>query len=88
MTERACEIVRLAELERPDGWSPIRRHVRVRAFGVNAWTAHEANGVVIPDHHEQPSGHEELYLVHRRARDLHDPGRVGPRAGGDDRLRR
>lgn len=35
----------------------------VRAFGVNAWTAHEAGSPVIPEHDELPSGHEELYLV-------------------------
>ena len=54
---------RIAELERPDGWSPIRRRLGVRAFGVNAWTAGEAGGVVIPPHDEGPTRHEELYVV-------------------------
>ena len=35
----------------------------VQAFGVNAWTAAEAGGRLIPEHDEVPSGHEELYLV-------------------------
>jgi tetratricopeptide (TPR) repeat protein len=35
----------------------------VSAFGVNAWTAHEAEAPVIPVHDEEPTGHEELYLV-------------------------
>jgi tetratricopeptide (TPR) repeat protein len=63
MGEKAYVTARIAELERPDGWSPIRLALDVRAFGINAWTAHQAGGVVIPAHDERPSGHEELYLV-------------------------
>jgi tetratricopeptide (TPR) repeat protein len=63
VTERAFETARIDELESPDGWSPIRLHFDVQAFGINAWTAHEAGATVIPEHGEQPSGHEELYLV-------------------------
>jgi quercetin dioxygenase-like cupin family protein len=57
------ETARIADLEDASGWSPIRLRLDVRAFGVNAWTAHEAETSVIPDHDERPSGHEELYLV-------------------------
>jgi tetratricopeptide (TPR) repeat protein len=57
------ETARIADLERADGWSPIRRHLDVQAFGINAWTAHEPGAGIIPEHDEQPSGHEELYLV-------------------------
>jgi tetratricopeptide (TPR) repeat protein len=57
------ETTRISELERDNGWSPIRRHLNVSAFGVNAWTKHEAGATVIPEHDERPSGHEELYLV-------------------------
>jgi tetratricopeptide (TPR) repeat protein len=53
----------IAGLERADGWSPIRKQLGVQAFGINAWTSREAAGVVIPEHDEVPSGHEELYLV-------------------------
>lgn len=53
----------IAELERPDGWAPIRKQLGVQAFGVNAWTAREAGAAVIPEHEEVSSGHEELYLV-------------------------
>lgn len=53
----------LAEIERADGWAPIRRFFDIRSFGVNAWTGHEAGAVVIPDHDEAPTGHEELYVV-------------------------
>jgi tetratricopeptide (TPR) repeat protein len=53
----------IAKLERPDGWSPIRKELGIQAFGVNAWTAREAGAAVIPEHDEVPSGHEELYAV-------------------------
>jgi tetratricopeptide (TPR) repeat protein len=57
------ETTTIADLERDDGWSPIRRHFDLQAFGINAWTAAEASATLIPEHHEEPSGHEELYLV-------------------------
>lgn len=56
-------VAAVGELEDERGWSPIRKHLDVRAFGINAWTAHEAGATVISEHGEQPSGHEELYLV-------------------------
>jgi tetratricopeptide (TPR) repeat protein len=59
----AYKAARVEDLERQDGWSPIRRLLDVRSFGVNAWTAHEVGATVIPNHDERPSGHEELYLV-------------------------
>jgi tetratricopeptide (TPR) repeat protein len=58
-----AEVATIAELEDARGWSPIRKHLGVRAFGVNAWTAREAGATVIPQHGEVPSGHEELYVV-------------------------
>jgi tetratricopeptide (TPR) repeat protein len=63
MTEESYEAVTIAELEDPRGWSAIRKHFGVQSFGVNAWTVHEADGRIIPEHDEVPSGHEELYAV-------------------------
>ena len=63
MADAIYETARISELERDNGWSPIRRHLNVMAFGVNAWTKHESGATVIPEHDERPSGHEELYLV-------------------------
>ncbi|MBA3843044.1 MAG: hypothetical protein H0X39_10580 [Actinobacteria bacterium] len=54
----------LESIRHEDGWSPLRRHLDVQAFGVNAWTASQAGKQVIGEHDEKPSGHEELYLVH------------------------
>src|SRR5262249_24688239 len=60
---KSYDTATIAELERPDGWSPIRKRLGIQAFGVNARTAREAGGRVIPEHDEAPSGHEELYVV-------------------------
>src|SRR5689334_4143525 len=59
----AYETARIGELERDDGWSPIRKRFGIQAFGVNAWTVDEAGATLISEHDEVPSGHEELYLV-------------------------
>jgi tetratricopeptide (TPR) repeat protein len=63
VTAQAYRTARLGDLERADGWAPIRAALDVGAFGINAWTAHEAGAAVIPAHDEAPSGHEELFLV-------------------------
>lgn len=60
---KTYETATIAGLERPNGWSPIRKQLGVQAFGVNAWTSREAGSTVIHEHDEVPSGHEELYLV-------------------------
>jgi tetratricopeptide (TPR) repeat protein len=43
-------------------WIPIRRHLDVQAFGVNAW-AGDAGTQLSGLHDEVPTGHEELYVV-------------------------
>ena len=53
-------------------WKPVRHHLGVGAFGVNAWVAGEPGELVIERHDEAPessdtAGHEELYLVARGA---------------------
>ena len=47
-------------------WRPVRHHLGIHAFGVNAWSAASAGDEVIEDHVEakdSPSRHEELYFV-------------------------
>jgi tetratricopeptide (TPR) repeat protein len=63
MDDRPYRTASIGGIERPDGWSPLRRELGVESFGINAWTAHEEGEAVIPEHDEVPSGHEELYLV-------------------------
>ena len=53
----------------PD-WKPLRHHLGIGAFGVNAWVAPEAGGQAVERHDEAPeegdaNGHEELYVVVR-----------------------
>jgi hypothetical protein len=53
-------------------WKPLRHHLGVGAFGVNAWVAAEPGELVIERHDEAPEtpgtpGNEELYLVVRGA---------------------
>lgn len=65
MTRDPFQVVRLDEIEPStarEGWVPIRRHLGISSFGINAWSAAEG-GEVIPDHDEVPTGHEELYYV-------------------------
>ena len=59
--------VALADLPTlPDGeaaWAPVRHALDIGAFGVNAFTAARSGSVVIEDHDEADSRHEELYVV-------------------------
>lgn len=63
MSERPYETGTISELEAENGWSPIRGCLGVQAFGINAWTAKEADAQLIGEHEETASGHEELYLL-------------------------
>jgi tetratricopeptide (TPR) repeat protein len=56
-------IARLDEIEAVNGWIPVRRHLGVGAFGVNAWRPQEDGQTLIGEHDEATTGHEELYLV-------------------------
>ena len=43
---------------------PVRHHLGITAFGVNAWTARAAGDRIINEHDEsEPDSNEELYLV-------------------------
>ncbi|MFN8188226.1 MAG: hypothetical protein U0R69_14245 [Gaiellales bacterium] len=47
-------------------WKPVRHHLGVTAFGVNAWIGREPGDWVIEEHVEEIEGgspHEELYYV-------------------------
>jgi len=43
-------------------WAPVRHAMGLSAFGVNAFTA-PSGAIVIEDHDESGSRHEELYVV-------------------------
>jgi hypothetical protein len=66
-----------AEWEHELEWRPVRRHLGIEAFGVNAWAA-DAGKAVIVEHDETGQGadeHQELYVVVR--------GRVTFTIGGE-----
>ena len=44
-------------------WLPIQHYFGLSAFGVNVYTAPEADGALIGEHDERESEQEELYLV-------------------------
>jgi hypothetical protein len=46
-------------------WKPVRKTLGITAFGINAYTAEKAGDEVVEDHTEEPSGHEEAYVVVR-----------------------
>lgn len=63
MTEnRNWRVARLEDIERRDRDVPVREHLGIHAFGINAFIPAE-NGTVVSDHDEVGSGQEELYLV-------------------------
>lgn len=56
------KVARVDEIEQRDRWIPVREHLGIRAFGINAYTP-RADGQIINEHDETGSGQEELYLV-------------------------
>jgi len=56
-------VARLSEIAPRDRWIPIRDHLGVSALWINAWIGPDQGKPVIGEHSEEPTGHEELYLV-------------------------
>ena len=56
------QVAQLDEIERRDRDIPVREHLGIQAFGINAYTPGE-DGTLINEHDEAGSGQEELYLV-------------------------
>jgi tetratricopeptide (TPR) repeat protein len=46
-------------------WRPVRHHLGITSFGINAWTAHESGDRLINEHDEADTDdqQEELYFV-------------------------
>lgn len=62
------EIPRAAEPCDPSlDWRPVRHHLGVSAFGVNAFLGTAEGDRVVELHDERDVGHEELYVVVRGA---------------------
>jgi mannose-6-phosphate isomerase-like protein (cupin superfamily) len=78
-------VAKLDEIdEQDDGrcpYRPVRHHLGITAFGVNAWTGHNAGDRIINEHDEADE-HEELYVVQQgRARFEFDGEQVDAPAG-------
>ena len=56
------QVARLDDIERRGRDIPVREHLGIHAFGINAYTPSE-DGTLINDHDEAGSGQEELYIV-------------------------
>ena len=56
------QVARLDDIERLGRDIPVREHLGIRAFGINAYTPGE-DGTLINEHDEAGSGQEELYIV-------------------------
>src|SRR5215210_6096536 len=53
---------RLDDIERRGRDIPVREHLGIHAFGINAYTPGE-DGTLINEHDESEAGQEELYIV-------------------------
>jgi Cupin domain len=56
------QVARLDDIERRGRDIPVREHLGIHAFGINAYTPGE-DGTLINEHDESGSGQEELYVV-------------------------
>jgi hypothetical protein len=56
------QLAHLDDIERRGRDIPVREHLGIHAFGINAYTPGE-DGTLINEHDEAGSGQEELYLV-------------------------
>jgi len=55
-------VARLDDLERRGRFTPVREHLGIHSFGINAITQGE-DGTLINEHDESGSGQEEVYVV-------------------------
>lgn len=55
------QVARLDDMERRGRDIPVREHLGIHAFGINAYTPED--GRLISEHDEAGSGQEELYIV-------------------------
>jgi len=56
------QVARLEDMERRGRDIPVREHLGIHAFGINAYTPSE-DGTLIGEHDESGTGQEELYIV-------------------------
>jgi hypothetical protein len=62
MTEQQWQVATLDEIEPRESWIPVREHLGIEAFGINAYRPRE-DGTIVNEHDEEQSGQQELYVV-------------------------
>ena len=60
--KRTWKVATLDDIERRDRDIPVREHLGIHSFGINAYTPAE-DGTLINEHDEAGTGQEELYIV-------------------------
>jgi hypothetical protein len=60
--KQTWKVARLDEIEKRGRDIPVREHLGIHAFGINAFTPGE-DGTLINEHDEAGTGQEELYIV-------------------------
>ncbi len=70
MNESPFRVASIEEIDEIDDgrcpFRPIRHHLGIGAFGINAWTARDTGDRIVNEHDEgEDNGEEELYLVHQ-----------------------
>jgi uncharacterized cupin superfamily protein len=55
-------VARLDEMEKRGSFIPVREHLGIHSFGINARTVGE-DGTLVNEHDEAGSGQEEVYVV-------------------------
>jgi hypothetical protein len=71
MAEAGYEVVSISEIPDPESdkrpgdpaWHPLRIHFGIQAFGTSAYVASEDGGLLVGEHTEADTRHEELYVV-------------------------
>jgi mannose-6-phosphate isomerase-like protein (cupin superfamily) len=71
MAEAGYEALHISEIPDPDpekrpgdpAWHAVRIHFGIQTFGANAHVASEDGGLLIGEHTEVDTRHEELYVV-------------------------
>jgi len=62
MSEQQWKVARIDEIDQRGRTVPVREHLGIQAFGINAFTPSE-DGTLINEHDEEGSGQQELYIV-------------------------
>jgi tetratricopeptide (TPR) repeat protein len=63
MTNSGYSMQTLKDISAFGNLIPIRHTLGISSFGINAWQASEAGEQLVPDHQEEDTQHEEVYLV-------------------------